>query len=273
MSLFRSEVLTHRGDRLSGSVSIAVPVTCQIITYLIFGAISVTLIFLSLASYARVEVAAGAIEPNKGVVAIVPTRNGIVTTFFVRDGQRVSEGALLASVRAEENAVGGSSAAAQIEAAIARQNSNLSAQINAIGASAQAQQQQLAAQRSGLASEITQILSQIGLEQNLVDSAQKDYDRARIVAERGFISGRDLQQREETILARRQQLSQLQQSLASKRADLIQAERNTVQLAAQTNAQTANIAASRAQVDQQAASTQGSRAYVLRAPVQAPLPH
>jgi membrane fusion protein len=132
---------------------------------------------------------------------------------------------------------------------------------------ARAQQGQLTAQRNGLAAEITQLQSQIGLQQELVASAQRDLDRARTIAERGFISGRDIQVREETLLSRRQGLSQLSQSLVSRQSAAAEAERSAAQLSAQASAQSASLSATRAQVAGQAASTAGSRSYVLRAPL------
>lgn len=246
---------------------IFVPTSWRRIGYLIFGSVGAALCFLSLASYSRVETVTGTITPDKGVAAIMPTRNGVITSLSVRDGQAVEAGAELASIRAEEDSASGVSTAAQIAAAVANQDASLAAQMTAANAASDAQLRQLAAQRSGLTAEIAQLQSQIGLQRDLIESAQKDYDRASKIAARGFISQRDLQVREETLLARRQGLSQLTQSLATKQSALAEAERSAAQVSAQAQAQHAGIAASRAEVAQQAATTAGSRAYVLRAPV------
>lgn len=266
-SLFRSEAINHHVDRLSGDVIISVPVKWQSIGFVIFGGVAVTFAFLSLASYSRVETVTGIITPDKGVSATLPTRSGIITELAVRSGQVVPAGAELATIRVEEDSATGLSVAAQIEAAIARQDASLSAQAVAALSSSRAQQAQLAAQRSGLATEIDQIESQIALQRDLIASAQKDYDRASTIAARGFISQRDLQVREETLIARRQGLAQLNQSLATKKSALVEAERSATQISAQSEAQIAGLAANRAVVAQQAASTSGSRSYVLRAPV------
>lgn len=265
--MFRSEVLSRHIDRLSGEVAIVVPVAWQGIGYLIFGGLAAVLTFFSLASYSRVETVSGVITPDRGVSAIHPIRSGIIASLPVIDGQKVPAGAELAAIRAEEDSASGLSAAAQIEAAVARQDASLAAQMVAAKSAADAQLRQLGAQRAGLGAEIEQLESQIMLQRNLIATAQKDYDRTRFIAERGFVSQRDLQVREDTLLARHQALSQLTQSLATKRAALAEAERSAAQVAAQAKAQEASIAASRAQVAQQAASTAGSRSYVLRAPI------
>jgi membrane fusion protein len=265
--LFRKEVIAQQSERLSGDVIVAVPLAWRNVGYLIFGSVVAGILFLSFASYSRIENVAGAIVPDSGVAQIVPTRSGVIAGIDVRDGQRVEKGAALATVRAEEDSARGLSSAAQIEASIVQQDSSLASQAIAAQSAAIAQQSQLAAQRSGLAAEIGQIEAQISLQRELVSSAQRDLDRARTIAERGFISGRDLQVREETLLSRQQGLSQLTQSLASRRSALTEAGRNAEQVAAQARAQSSNLAASRAQVAQQAASASGARSYVLRAPV------
>ncbi|WP_447755305.1 HlyD family secretion protein [Sphingopyxis fribergensis] len=265
--MFRSEAISHRADRLSGDIAIAVPISWQSIGYLIFGGVLVGMAFLSFTSYARVETVTGVIVPDKGVSAILPSRSGVIVDLAVKAGQKIPAGAALATIRAEEDGTTNISAAAQIESAIALQDASLSAQARAALSSAGAQHAQLAAQRSGLAIEIDQIEAQIALQHDLIASAQKDYERAGTIAARGFISQRDLQVREETLLVRRQGLAQLNQSLATKKSARVEAERSAAQIAAQSQVQLASLAASRAEVAQQAANTAGQRSYVLRAPV------
>ena len=266
-ALFRSEVLTQKKDRLSGEVSIAVPLQWQVIGYLIFGALLVAIAFLSLASYSRVETVTGAIVPDKGVAAIIPTRTGTITDVFVDDGDRVAKGATLVAIRAEEDSASGLSAAALTEQAIAQQDASLIAQLTASQRSAAAQQNQITVQASGLRSEIAQLESQIALQQTLVRSAQADLDRAQGVAERGFISKADLRAREDTLVSRQQQLSGLRQSLTSRRATLAELSNSAATITAQAESQAANIAASRAQVAQQAAGNASARSYGLSAPI------
>lgn len=252
---------------MSGDVSVAVPVRWQSIGFLLTGGVAAGLLFLSVGSYSRVEIAIGSISPDAGVAVIIPTRAGVISALAVTEGQAVSPGSELATIRAEEEGATLQSPTALVQVVIARQDASLAAQTDASVASAQAQASQLVAQRSGLMGEIVQLQTQIGTQLALIASAQKDLDRARAVADRGFISGRDLQVREETLLSRQQGLAQLEQALAAKRAALAENERSAVQISAQARAQTASLAATRAQVAQQAASTAGQRSYVLRAPI------
>lgn len=265
--MFRQSALRAKIDHLPGDLAVFIPISWISISILIFSGIAASILFLFLARYPRIETATGAIVPDKGLSSIVPNRSGVIIALTVHDGQDIMNGAELATIRAEEDSSTGITPAGQIQASIAQQDASLTAQIDAGNQVADAQLRQLVAQRAGFSAEIDQLQSQISLQHGLIITAQKDYDRARAVAERGFISQRDLQVREETLLARQQGLSQLTQSLATKRAALVEAERSAALISAQAKAQNAGLAASRAQVAQQAASTAGSRSYVLRAPV------
>ena len=265
--MFRKAAVQNITTPNYGSSRIDVPIQWQFIGYFILFSLIAGSVFLASAKYSRVEIALGTIVPDKGISTILPTRSGTVVELAVREGQRVQVGGLLAQIRTEEDSDQGLTSAEQIERAIARQDASLASQIDAANAAASAQQSQLTAQQAGLRSEIRQIQSQITIQQNLIETAQADLSRAQEVAERGFISQRDLQVREETLLARQQGLSQLNQSLSAKRAALTESERSSALIAAQARAQSADLAAARAQVGQQAASAEGTRSYAIRAPI------
>jgi membrane fusion protein len=265
--MFRPEVLAGRSSGLMGNVSIVVPVSWQIITCVLFGSLAATLFFLSVATYSRVEIASGTVVPAAGVVLIMPTRGGVIARLAVTEGQEVPSGAVLASIRAEEDSGEGVSAAARIAAALRQEDASLSLQAGEIGAAANAQLNQVAAQRDGLAAEIAQLESQIMLQRGLIASSERDLQRIRAVAERGFISGRDMIVREEQLLSRRQALAQLGQSLAARQSALASAERNAVQIAAEGRGRSASLEATRAELSRRRAEAAGARSYVLRAPV------
>jgi membrane fusion protein len=265
--VFRKEALTQRRDRLMGDVSVAVPIAWQAIGYLLLAGVLIALLFFSLASYARVVPVSGVIAPEAGVAAVIPTRPGIVSQIHVQEGALVTANTILVSVLAEESANGVKPAAERIEEALDRQTAGLRAQSAASSALLRAQQEEVDAQRQGLAAEIDQLQSQIGFQAQLVRSAKDDLDRARGVAKRGFISGHDLRTREETLLERQQAVAQLTQTMDNKRAAFLETELGHARLSAQMRIQEASLEASRAQVDQALASNEGSRGYALRAPI------
>lgn len=267
MILFRQETLNGNRDRLSGDVAVAVPISWQVITFLILGALVTALLFLSLATYSRVESVDGLIRPDVGIAQAVATRAGVVADLTVEDGQVVSQWTPLVTIRAEEDGAKAQTPGALVEAAISRQDASLALQSSASLAAAEAQIAQLAAQQAGLTAEIDQLRLQKEAQASLITTAEGDLKRATEIASRGFISKRDLQVREETLLSRQQGMAQLDQALAAKRATLVENIRSSAVIVAQSRSQSASVEANRAQVAQQAASASASRSYVLRAPV------
>jgi membrane fusion protein len=265
--MFRSEVEGYQASRIEGAAFIAIPVSWTAVALFFAAVLVVVTGFLATASYARVETVTGVIEPDKGVATITPTRSGVLTALAQNEGASVAKGELLVEIRTEEDGAGALAPAQQVRQAIASQDANLASQIEALQAAASAQLGQLATQQSGLRLELEQIRSQIGLQEGLIKTAQTDLDRSREVAKRGFLSARDLQVREETLLVRQQALSQLRQSLSVKLSSRAELERTAAQVSAQSRAQVASLTAARAQVEQQAASSAGAGAYAIRAPM------
>lgn len=266
--LFREEVLRQRTDRLHGNVTIATPIAWQVVGLLLLIALVATVVFLCRASYARVEVVAGVVSLDKGVPAIVPSRSGIVEDVLVREGDRVRRGERLAVIRADESGIDGKDSSQRTSAALKQQNDQLAYQAKLLVEAAAADQQRLAAQIEGDVATMSLLSRQIKDQQELIGTAQADYDNAVRVAARGFISKRDLDQRRATILTRSQQLAQLEQSQSDKLAEIAQARRAMVQADMSAKAQAANARSNRASVSQQQVQADLARGYALTAPLE-----
>lgn len=227
--LFRKEVLEHRADRLQGDVSLAVPVSWQVIGFTLLTALVVALVFLATASYSRVETVAGAIVLDRGVASIVPSRPGIVAEIPAREGQQVAAGDPLVAIRSEEDMTGGRTAPRRIMDALEEQDSRLASQTSLVMSAAGAERARLAAQIAGGEQEIASLDAQIASQRRLIEVAENEYNEVQGIATKGFISRRDLEARESALITRRQQLSQLEQARAAKTAGLTEARRSISQ--------------------------------------------
>lgn len=266
-SLFRKEVGEHRAERLHGDVSIAVPISWQLIGYTLLAALAAALVFLFSASYSRVEAVSGAIVLDKGVASIVPSRKGIVTVLQVREGQKVKAGEPLLQIRSEEAMASGGTAPRRVIDALAEQDRRLADQTSLMMTAAAADRSRFGAEIAGLAGELTSLEAQIATQRRLVEVADNEFRQMQGVAGRGFISRRDLDTRESTLLSRRQQLSQLEQARAAKRADLAEARKSIAQSSAAAEAQAAGVLSSRAGLAQQVAQAEGTQGYSLTTPI------
>lgn len=267
MSLFRSEVFEHRKEKLHGNVHMALPISWQIIGALLFAMIVVAMIFLSLASYSRIETVTGIITPTGGISQITSARTGVIKDIKIADGQSVEEGYALIEINADQRLADGGSSNNLILDSLSSQESGLQLQKRQVSAAMQAEQSQLAARIQGLNAEISGIKEQISVQEGLVVSAKEQLDQARVVAERGFISKRDILTREETYLSRQQQLSGLRQTLARQQSAAREAELSIRQARANAGAQISSLDSQKSDIAQRMVNTQASSAYQLSAPI------
>lgn len=265
MSLFREEVFRRRADSLHGTINIAVPTSWHVISSMLFGMVVVVAIFVSTASYSRTETAAGSISPAGGILQIMPTRPGRVDEIRVTEGQLVEAGTPLARIRVEEGTANGGAPTAILNA-IGDQERNLDRQAGFDSAAAVSERLAYQAQIDSARAELGTMETQIATQQKLISIAQNDLDTAKGISARGFISRRDIRVREETLLARQQQLASLEQNRAAKLGGLSQ----VLQLQQQANdraaAEDAQLGVSRAEIQKQKANARADQGYQLTAP-------
>ena len=265
--MFRTEARAAQQDRLHGDISLALPISWQLIGYGLLALLVSAGAFLFLGSYARVETVKGQIEPDLGAAVILPSRAGIITAIGAVDGEHVRAGTPLATIRAEELDRAGGSGPERVLAGLNEQDARLATQVRSTLAAASASEARLRAQASGLRAELTSLDEQIAVQRRLVDAAQGDFQRSQSIAQNGFLSRRDLQAREDVVLSRRQQLSALQQTRADKAASIIQTAQAGAEAGQQAQAVAAEVAGNRASVAQRRYDVEASRGYTLTAPI------
>ena len=265
--LFRPEVAAARKDRLHGDISLAVPISWQAISFLLFAAVIIAAALLAIASYSQVENVAGAVVIDKGTAQVVATRAGVIASVGVRDGQQVKAGQVLARVRSEEDLVGGGTAPQRVIDSIHEQDRQLGDQAAMILGAASAERSRLHETILGAQQEVENLDQQIADQRQLVALAEAQFKQSQTVAAKGFISRRDLDAQETTLLSRRQQLNQLQQSRAAKLASLADARRSIAESASTAQAQSVAVQAQRTQLAQQTAQFEAAKGYALTSPV------
>lgn len=265
--LFRPEALAARKDRLQGDISLAIPLSWQLIGYLLLAALLVAISFLAFASYSRVETVAGSIVVDKGTAAIVPTRAGVVANLPARDGAHVSAGDVVARIRSEEDLAGGGTAPQRILDSLAEQGRQLDSQAASVLNAAAAERLRFMETIRGGKQEVESLDQQITDQQQLVRLAANDLHQAQGIADKGFISRRDLDLRQAALLSRQQQLAQLGQARTAKLAAIADAQRSIAQSGANAAAQATAVQSQRTQLTQLAAQYDAAKGYALTSPV------
>lgn len=263
MQLFRSEAMRSQ-DRLHGEVSLVPPVTWQMLGIFLFVAVAIAGVFLSLATYSKSTTVRGDIQTDLGVIRAAPSRPGVVEEVLVRDGQVVSRGQALVriSVSTTED---GTSIEQRRRDALGRRAAALDEQEPSIVSDHRAKIAALQAQVAGGEAEISSIADQIAQQMDMVRGAEQDLDKIRGIAERGFISGNDIRQREDKASQRRQDLARLRQDLATRRSQVAVSRAEMSRAQSEVDIRLQGLQSERATVDQDAADAGSARSYVITA--------
>lgn len=211
--LFRQPALDHavRG-RLDGAVVLATPLPVKLL--ILFAALLVAglVIFMSTATYARRETAPGWLTPDQGVVRASALSGGRIEAILTEEGADLAAGAPIARVRLDQQTETGASGE-QILAAL-----RIQSEAAADAARTEVARLQLEAERQRATLETLQrerrdVTNQIALQREQVALAQAQIDRAVQLSERGYLSGRELDDRRQRALAARQALAGLERTL------------------------------------------------------------
>lgn len=260
-------MLQAQRHSLNGSVNLAPPMSWQLIGYAMLGILITIFVFLSLGSYTRVETVTGKFVPDAGSAVITSTRNGIITHLYANEGDAVASGSPLVDIRAEEVLLGGGTGPARVDAALAEEDARLAAQQRSTDRTATLYRARYAAQAQGLRNELSSLDRQLDIQRRLIDLASTAFNRVRDVAAKGFISKHDLDDREQTLLSRQQQLSALEQNRADKAATLAQTLHEMDEALSTADSTNAGIAGSRADIASRRYTVAAGRGYTLTAPI------
>ncbi|MEQ8403796.1 MAG: HlyD family efflux transporter periplasmic adaptor subunit [Oceanicaulis sp.] len=212
--LFRREAIDHHArGRLDGAVVLAVPLAVKLLGGLAALIVIGVVVFASLASYSRKETVPGWLTPDQGVVRAAALSGGRVEEILVAEGDAVRPGDPLARVRLDTDTASGA-AGARILDALREQAAAAAASAQSEIAAIEHETARLTASVSGLTRERAELARQIALQRDQVEIADEQITRAETLAERGFLSGRELDDRRQRALAARQQLAALERALA-----------------------------------------------------------
>jgi membrane fusion protein len=150
---------------------------------------------------------------------------------------------------------------------LAQQDRQLASQASFLLSAAAAERARLQETIRGAQQEIDGLDRQIADQQQLIALAENQFKDAQSIAAKGFISRRDLDERQATVLGRRQQLAQLRQARSAKLTSIADARRSIAEASANARAQAVSVQSQRTQLDQQMAQFDAAKGYALTSPV------
>jgi membrane fusion protein len=267
MTLFRHEVQSARAERTEGDVFVSLPTSWHLLGMLMGTALIVTVIFLTIADYARVEAARGVLVPDRGVVSVLAARGGVVTDLRVVEGAEVLEGESLLSVRTDAVLKSGETTVQREQTRIAEQRRQIDAQIDAVRAAEVERTARVEGRLRTLKERITIAREQVTLQAKRVNQTEAERYRFAELRERDLATAPQLADRDAALVAAKSDLLRAEQELNDLIAERDDADEADREAAAITLERIAALMAQRTELDGTETEIARDSAFVLSAPV------
>ncbi|MFC3597420.1 HlyD family secretion protein [Sphingobium scionense] len=191
---------------------------------------------------------------------------GSVAKIFVKQGQTVNSGDIIAEVRVERSISQYDTSETLVLKSLSDQDSDLDSQVEESRKAEKAQINRAKARMEALAREITSLDRRASLYTDLVKRSEDDLQRIADVVDRGFISVRDVNDRRDTLATKQIALDEIIDQRDQKRSELFQEKQELDLLLATSKSNQAAISLRRNQISEAISQTMGLRSYLVRAP-------
>jgi len=265
--MFRVEALEARKQKLHGDVFLTQPVSFTTLTLIIVSIITVSAVFLFAGSYARSEHVTGHLVPSKGLVKIQASQFGTLTQLYIREGERVNAGQVLADIQVSQNGLNGRSLVQNSLEALLRQKDIIDTQIALDQNQLDAELGQLASETEEMKLRILSLGKQIKLQKQITASAEAAYTDVQEILGKGYISKVESERRRQTWLSQQAQEQLKTQELAEAEARLHQLDIRATSLPNESKQRLARLEAQSAELNSRKTELEGRRAYAVTSPV------
>ncbi|EAP90989.1 HlyD family secretion protein [Oceanicaulis sp. HTCC2633] len=264
-NLFHKEAMEHATQRLDGEVVLALPLPLKLLIAIASLTIASVVIFASTASYSRKEMVQGWLTPDQGVIRALALQGGQIEALLVQEGDIVSAGAPLARLRLDTDTLDGASGA-RVMSALQAQTDAAERSANAEIARMEQDEARLTGALHGFMTERAGLSRQISLQRERITLADEQIERAVILSERGYMSGRELDDRRLMALAARQELAALERNDATISRQILEVRAALQSLPLQIEAERARAASVRAALDERITTQSARNEGVITAP-------
>jgi membrane fusion protein len=266
-SLFRQEVTDDRQVRAIGRILPFYRQPTFFLTSLLIVTTLAAALWIILGSFSRLERVVGWVVPNGATAQVIPTRPGLLTELFVKDGQSVRRGDKLARVAVRQSSTGFEDPGEASLAAVRSQREAVDAQLDLNERTRKQETKRLQASAKSLRDRIAALQSQLVLQRQQVATANSNAANLDLALQQKYISRIEYQTRKSAIIESQQQLQQLRAALADLTGQRAEVEAQLTQLSTTSDQRSAELRLRRAAFDEQEVSVSQSNDYFLTAPV------
>lgn len=264
--LFRQEAIASQTGRLDGEVILFQPLLSRFLGIIGIVIVVTGLLFLSTATYARMESVAGWVVPEGGLIRIGARQGGIIERIDVVEGDEVLANQPLAQVRissVSDNGDAGTLLADQLrdEAEAA------TAQADATRGQLIAEQQQVGVRRAAFSRELEETRSNLATLEEKAELQKLNVARAEKLAAQGAVTQRNIEEARMAELVARQDVSQARTAILNYERQISDLDARHRTLPLEIDAATAQARVSQAALAQRQTEASVRHTYVVGATV------
>lgn len=265
-SLFRREALEAQQLKGFGEANLALPPTGRWLSAL---AVSFAVGALALGfcgQFTRKEHVQGFLAPTLGLIKLYPPQAGTVLSKRVMEGQQVRRGDVLLVISCDRASESTSETQAAMSQELRARRESLQreglkqGELDALAAKG------LAHRIENLQAELDETREQLALQQARVLVAQRSVDRQSELVKVNFVSEAALQEKQDTLLSQRQQLSVTQRTITSLERDLSAARTELASSAFKRSINASVLERQISELTQQLADNDARRRVLITAP-------
>ncbi|MBQ4839042.1 MULTISPECIES: HlyD family secretion protein [Pseudoalteromonas] len=265
-NLFRKEVLENKRHRLEGAVSLVQPPVFKTLTFLILFVVIVSIIYLTLGSYARKERVTGVLEPNTGVLSMVASQEGIIAEVLVEEGQFVAANQPILRIASAKH----STQALELNQTLLNQYSFQLKNLERLIAQQEQQYRldltELEQQKTTAQKRLVELNHQSQTFTKRLELNEQMVGQISTLKGTGYISELELQRQKDTLLSLQQQSSSIRSEKLSLQAQIEQYDTQLEKLPLQHAERINQLNSQRADMEIQLSSVEQQRLGELRAP-------
>lgn len=266
-SLFRTEAMQYRKNRLEGDVLLTRSIPLWVVTALLASITLTLVLWATLGHFSRTEQVQGNIVPDGVLSKIYADHPGRITWLGVKEGDIVRRGQPIATVRLEQSLTGGISPNDERLTSIAEQARLTQQELGYENQRNGAERQRLTRLITELGHERDEMQAQLELQKLAVRSTRQSFDALTSVVEKGFETRTNYEARRQAWLAASAQLQtsiQQMSQLTERRSD---AEADLAKLPEEHEGKLADLHNSLDGLDQRRIDVEGARGFTITAPV------
>jgi len=264
--LFRKEAQEEVQRRLEGRVILSCPVSLRLLSLL--ACILGLLILASaiLGKYTYRQVVTGWISSSRGLSELRVQEEGTLSEVYVKEGDHVEKGQVLAIVSSDRNLSDGSTRSTLLLSSLEQEKQELEDRISALKSQNAASLQRLQEQRSAILERLRRGQRTVELQRRRIELVTRQAEAIQTLAQQGYATAAERARREEAVLSAEQSLALQEAEIIQIRTELRNLDAEIAELPLELRLAISEVQNRLPNLERQQIQTSTEGSYALRAP-------